>query len=99
MGIAGFARWLLLPAGALALSLGAASTQAQTDGVSQETRQLCAPDALRLCKDFVPDVPKITACMTAKKMQVSPACRAAMDRETRDRAARARLQTTGSVRN
>ncbi len=43
--------------------------------VSNEAKQACAPDAMRLCSDFVPDVAKVTACMQAKASQLSPACR------------------------
>jgi hypothetical protein len=41
-----------------------------------EQQQACQPDAMRLCSEFVPDVPQITACMTKKKAQLSPACKA-----------------------
>lgn len=40
-----------------------------------EQRRACRKDAMTLCREFVPDVPKITACMEAKKAQLSPACR------------------------
>jgi hypothetical protein len=49
--------------------------------VAQETRQACTPDALRLCADYIPDVPKITSCMEAKFTEISSPCRAAMIRE------------------
>jgi hypothetical protein len=45
---------------------------------SDEARQACTGDAMRLCSDFIPDVPKITACMTRKRAQLSPECRLAM---------------------
>jgi hypothetical protein len=45
---------------------------------SQEVQQACTPDAMRLCSEFIPDVPKITACMKAKHAQVSETCRIAM---------------------
>ena len=41
-----------------------------------EQQQACQPDAMRLCSEFVPDVPQITACMTKKKALLSPACKA-----------------------
>jgi hypothetical protein len=58
---------------------GAAAQSA--DDVSAETHQFCMPDAVRLCRSFIPNVAKITACMTEKWAQVSPECRAAMARE------------------
>jgi hypothetical protein len=45
-----------------------------------EARQACTPDAMRLCSDFIPDVPKITKCMIRKYAQLSRPCRLAMSR-------------------
>jgi hypothetical protein len=58
--------------------------------VEDATREACKPDALRLCGQFVPDVDRITDCMTEKFKEVSPQCRAAMIKE--DARARARPQ-------
>ena len=46
-----------------------------------EAQQMCSGDAMRLCSAEVPDIPRITACMVRNKSQVSPACRAVMDKE------------------
>lgn len=46
--------------------------------VSQDVRQACTPDAMRLCSEFIPDVAKITACMRAKHSQLSSTCLIAM---------------------
>lgn len=62
-----------LPAGLLLIGLHAAAAQG-----TPEERQACTPDAMRLCSDFVPDVPKITKCMTAKHAQLSKECRLAI---------------------
>jgi hypothetical protein len=70
-----------LPAcfGAIAIcAVGVSGAAAQA---SDETRQACTGDAMRLCGDFVPDVQKITACMMRKRAQVSAECRLAMARE------------------
>jgi DNA-binding transcriptional LysR family regulator len=48
---------------------------------SSEAQQLCTGDAMRLCSSEIPDIPRITACMHRKRAQVSPGCRALMDRE------------------
>ncbi len=45
---------------------------------SPEARQACAPDAVRLCSEFIPDVPKITACMKRMHAQLSKECLLAM---------------------
>ena len=38
--------------------------------------ELCTPDVMRLCNEFVPDVDKITSCMQKKRRQLSPECAA-----------------------
>ena len=54
----------------------------RADGVaaqgSDAVRQACTPDAMRLCSDVIPDVPRVTACMKAKSAQLSAGCRVAM---------------------
>lgn len=56
---------------ALSLSLLPTSGHAYT----QEEQQACQPDAFRLCNSEIPDVDRVTACMIAKKSQLSPQCR------------------------
>jgi type II secretory pathway component PulL len=58
--------------------------------VFDETRQACGPEAIRLCREFIPDVPKITACMEAKYAEINTECRVAMAREGYARRAQAR---------
>jgi hypothetical protein len=48
---------------------------------SSEAQQMCSGDAMRLCSSEIPDIPRITACMVRNKAQVSPGCRAVMNRE------------------
>ena len=71
------AGWLALPAGLLLAGAGSASAQ------SDEVRQACTGDAMRLCSDFVPDVPKITICMKRNYRALSLECRQAMARQHR----------------
>jgi len=66
-------RWLALPVGLLLVSLGSAAAQG-----TPESREACTGDAMRLCSDFIPDVPKITKCMVAKYKQLSEPCRLTM---------------------
>jgi hypothetical protein len=40
-----------------------------------EEQQACSGDAFRLCSSEIPDVDRVTACMIAKKSQLSPPCR------------------------
>ena len=41
-----------------------------------EQREACSGDAQRLCGQYVPDVQRITACMSQKRRYLSPRCRA-----------------------
>jgi hypothetical protein len=41
-----------------------------------EQEQACTSDAFRLCSSEIPNVERVTACMVAKKSQLSPPCRA-----------------------
>ena len=58
---------------AIALSSSLLSTSAHA--YTQEEQQACQPDAFRLCNSEIPDVDRVTACMIAKKAQLSPQCR------------------------
>jgi hypothetical protein len=73
MRIVRVACWLALLGGVVLFSLNGARAQG-----SPEAQQACTPDAMRLCSDAIPDVPKVTACMKAKYSQLSEACRLAM---------------------
>ncbi len=65
---------LALPVGALLLS-GLSGARAE---VPVDVQQACTPDAMRLCSDTIPDVVRTTACMKAKRAQLSTECRVAM---------------------
>ncbi len=41
---------------------------------SYEEQEACTGDAFRLCSEFIPDIPRITSCMYAKRQQLSPRC-------------------------
>jgi hypothetical protein len=68
-----FVACLALPVGILLLS-GVQGVNAQSD----EARQACTPDAMRLCSEFIPDAGRVKRCMLAKRGQLSQACRSAM---------------------
>jgi hypothetical protein len=61
----------LLFAAALALLMQPTTSYAYT----QEEEAACSGDAFRLCSSEIPDVDRVTACMVAKKSQLSPGCR------------------------
>lgn len=61
----------------LAAAAPAMARSAHQQGTLRERQeQACYGDATTLCGDFVPDEAKVTTCMTAKKAQLSPGCRA-----------------------
>ena len=76
-------RCKLLVATALALSALTSASFAYTP----EQQQMCQGDAMRLCGEFIPDVDRITACMIAKKSQLSEGCRAVCGGESTQSAA------------
>ena len=74
----------LLLATALSVSTWSTAGHAYTP----EQEQACTPDAFRLCSAAIPDVGRVTACMVAKKSQLSPACRAQFRPDPSEAAAR-----------
>ena len=40
-----------------------------------DQQQACSGDAFRLCGPEIPDVDRVTACMIARKSELSPGCR------------------------
>jgi hypothetical protein len=63
------------------LVLGAGAALAQNydpDRVAsqgdQKAREACTPDVMRLCNDYVPDIPQIVACLKRERANLSPAC-------------------------
>ena len=49
--------------------------------LASEAQQMCTGDAMRLCGHEIPNVQRITACMVRQRANLSPGCRAVMDRE------------------
>ena len=64
----------------VATTLGA-MTSTQTFAYSAEAQQQCTGDAFRLCSSEIPNIPKITACMFKHRADLSPGCRAVMDKD------------------
>ncbi|MGH6641069.1 MAG: hypothetical protein ACRED3_00080 [Bradyrhizobium sp.] len=65
-------RFGLMLSAALSVSMWSSAGQAYTP----EQEQACTSDAFRLCSSEIPNVERVTACMVAKKSQLSPPCRA-----------------------
>lgn len=53
---------------------------AQEPSYSIEDVQACSGDAMRLCKDKIPDLDAIQACMKANYDKLRPACKKRFDR-------------------
>jgi hypothetical protein len=68
--------WLAASAAisALVLAVAFVQTPAAAQGTPQQ-QQACTPDVMRLCNQFVPDVAKITVCMSRNRANISQACR------------------------
>jgi hypothetical protein len=66
-----------VPAG-LVLTAILAPTPATAQG-TPEQRAACEGDAMRLCSAHVPDVQRITACMSQNRRNLSPGCRKVFD--------------------
>lgn len=60
-------------------SLPAAAQQQPQGQWTQEQRAACEPDAMRLCNQYVPDVQRISACMSHYHRYLSAACRRVFD--------------------
>ena len=59
----------------LAMALSASLFASAAHAYTPEQQQACTGDAFRLCGDAIPDVDRVTACMIARKSQLSPGCR------------------------
>ena len=60
-----------------ALWVGHTPAAANSMGTPEE-RAACQPEVFRLCSEFIPDVPKITACLKREVRNLAPPCRAVM---------------------
>jgi hypothetical protein len=65
----------------LAILLGIALLVAQASpaaAYTEQQREACEGDAMRLCGQYIPDIPRITACMKRNCRLASARCRAVM---------------------
>jgi hypothetical protein len=65
---------------AFAASTLTLSTAAQA--YTAEAQQMCTADAFRLCSSEIPNISRITVCMIQHRSDLSPGCRAIMDRDS-----------------
>ena len=64
---------------AFGLALALASLPAAAQQWTPKQRAACEPDAMRLCNQYIPDVQRVSTCMSAYRRYLSPACRAFYD--------------------
>ena len=60
----------------LATALSVSMLPTSGHAYTPEQEQACTSDAFRLCSAQIPNVDAVTACMVAKRSQLSPPCRA-----------------------
>ena len=65
---------------AFALTVSAVSSTSSF-AYSSEAQAQCTGDAFKFCSSEIPNIPAITACMFKHKAQLSPGCRAVMDKD------------------
>jgi len=76
-----FTSVLCLAAGLFVCAAPAAAQAYDPDRMSSppnqadaKAREACTPDVMRLCNDYIPDVPQIVACLKRQRANLSPAC-------------------------
>jgi hypothetical protein len=70
----------------LAAAVSAAAFSSSLGPVfASDAHQMCSGDAMRLCGHEIPNIQRITACMHKQRANVSPGCRAVMDRDNNAR--------------
>ena len=71
-----------MPIGLLLIVIGApAPAAAEQPAYTIEDVTACSQDAMKLCRDRLPDLDAIETCMKANYDRLRPACRARFDRE------------------
>ena len=62
----------------LALSISAAAAKDHLTKVSSADKAACMPDALKLCRDAVPNVLRVLLCFGKNRDKLSDGCRAVL---------------------
>ena len=57
---------------------GATPAMAQAQAHNPKAAELCTPDVMRLCSEFVPDEDRIVSCLKAKRRQLTHSCSTAL---------------------
>jgi hypothetical protein len=72
---------------ATGLAVGLLVTASVTPASAQAANaaELCTPDVMRLCNEFVPDADRIVVCLKIKQRQLSAECLDALSPKARKR--------------
>ena len=70
-----------LPMVVLCLGAGVCQAMAQQPSYTIDDVTACSQDAMRICRDKLPDLDAIEGCMKANYERLRPACKARFDRE------------------
>lgn len=78
-----------------ALALVCSTSVLAQDRGTADQQAACAPDAFRLCSNYIPDPTNVASCLRQRRSELSEACGAVFDQgdratETRVRSRRAR---------
>lgn len=65
------------PAALLLLAALFACAPAAAQGTDEE-RRACTPDVMRLCREYIPSISRITECLIEKRAELNPDCRLVM---------------------
>jgi hypothetical protein len=63
----------------VAALLYATTVSAQESRGTSEQRAACAPDAFRLCGNYIPDPTMVEGCLRQKKSDLNDACRSVFE--------------------
>ena len=69
-------RTMTLASAALLLALASPAVAQRADEMRGGGQHACAPDAQRICSEFIPDRAKVASCLFKNKRSVSAECRA-----------------------
>ena len=75
---------------ALGFLLMADTTRAS--GQTADAAELCTPDVMRLCSEFVPDTDRIVSCLKSKRRKLTGRCLEALLPKVKGKKRRARRQ-------
>ena len=71
----------------LAVAMISSLYASQSFAYTAEQQRMCTGDAFKFCSSEIPNISAVTACMYKHKAELSPGCRAVMDKPAADKVA------------